>query len=108
MQTFETDAISFDEITAIDMRIDVMIEAVTAPALGHIDAPALRDQTALVGAEAARVFVRQEGRGTLIGEALYLPAIRRGAFALGADSVWTDADSLSDAVRRVLDGDVVA
>jgi len=89
MQTFETDAISIDKLFSIALRREVLIGALAA--------------------EAARVYVRQEGRDTLIGEALYLPAIRLGVFAMiGADSVRTDADSLSDAVRRVLDGDVVA
>jgi len=41
------------------------------------------------------------------GRVLWLADVRRGGVSFGGDSVWTDAASAADAVRRVLDDEVI-
>lgn len=40
-------------------------------------------------------------------EVLWLPGEQRAGVCFGGDSMWTDADSPEDAVRRVLDDEVI-
>jgi hypothetical protein len=42
-----------------------------------------------------------------VGNLLYYPQIGRAGVEWGADAIWTDCSSAEDAVRRVMEGDVI-
>lgn len=92
--TYQTQQISTDDLTALDLRRE--LDGERDPMSGEPEAYRVRE----VGSDG-------HIKSAPIGEVLWFPAIGRGGVSWGGDSVWSDASSVDDLLRRVAEDECI-